>query len=147
MLIWQRFMPLPAISVLGLMLFASPVGQSWSATVWIVIGSVVAVAYGLFVFDGWRKSTVVLDDDGMTVRLPDGVQTWPFEKLIKVRQIGRYRVRMCWDPDIPNKHMHISLDMWNSDGFAEALVDWYAETTGHELPEAEEPHHEEQAAA
>ena len=43
-----------------------------------------------------------------------------------MKQIGKYRVRMCFDPDIPDKHMHMTLDLWHSDDFVDGLLDWYA---------------------
>jgi len=45
---------------------------------------------------------------------------------------------MCFDPDIPDKHMHVTVDLFSSDRFVDALLDRYAETQGHELPEPEE---------
>ena len=52
---------------------------------------------------------------------------------------------MCFDPDIPDTHMHITVDLIDSDGFVDALLDRYAESTGHELPEL--PDHEQAEAA
>jgi hypothetical protein len=58
---------------------------------------------------------------------------------------------MCFDPDIPETHMHISVDLFDSDGFVDALLDRYAQAMGHELPELHtqpeaEAQDEEQAA-
>ena len=52
---------------------------------------------------------------------------------------------MCYDPDIPDKHMHVTVDLFDSDGFVDALLDRYAESQGHWLPEM--PSHEDDSAA
>jgi hypothetical protein len=82
----------------------------------------------------------------MTLYLAEGLATWPYEKLLKVKQIGRYRVRMCFDPDIPEKHMHISIDLFHSDAFVEELLYRYQERTGHELPQADTHEQSHEAA-
>jgi hypothetical protein len=80
---------------------------------------------------------VLLDDEGMTLYVGGTLEAWPYRKLLKVKQIGKYRAKMCYDPDIPDKHMHISVDLFDSDGFVDALLDRYALAMGHELPELE----------
>ena len=134
---WQKFVPLSALPVFALLLAISPIVDGWSQTAWIVAGALTASAVGMYLLQGWLRSAVVLDEDGMTYHGSGGRETWPYEKLLKVKQIGKYRVRMCYDPDIPEKHMHITFDLLNSDGFVDELLDRFEETTGQELAEPE----------
>lgn len=135
---WQKVAPLFVLPVFGGMLALTPWGRGWPIEVWYGIGGVAGALVVVYLVVSWVKSVVVLDERGLTVRTGEGVQTWPYEKLIKVKQIGKYRVRMCWDPGIVDQHLHMSIDLWNADGFVDALLDWYAETTGEEMafPEA-----------
>lgn len=135
---WQKFVPLVALPIFGLLFVASPFTDGWSRTAWVVAGTLVGAAVAAYLLNAWRRSDVVLDDGGMTLHLAGGRETWPYAKLLKVRQIGKYRVRMCFDPDVADKHMHITLDMWSSDAFVDALLDGYAAATGNELAEPEE---------
>jgi hypothetical protein len=144
-LFWQKFAPLFALPVFALVLRFSPITAGWSRTGWEIAGVVVGLAVAAYLLDAWLKSDVRLDDAGVTLYLGRQKETWPYEKLLKVKQIGGYRVRMCFDPDIPDKHMHISVDLFDSNGFVDALLDRYAESQGHDLPEL--PSHEDAAAA
>lgn len=135
---WQRIMPLFALPVFGLLVFVSPVTEGWSRTGWYAAGGVVAAAIGVYLCMAWRASGVQLDDNGLTLQGTSGRETWPYEKLLKVKRTGAFRVRMCFDPDIPDQHMHITLDLANVDYFVDTLLDRYEETTGHELPEPED---------
>ncbi|HLB24645.1 MAG TPA: hypothetical protein VJP07_11170 [Dehalococcoidia bacterium] len=134
---WQKFVPLSALPVFALLLAISPIVDGWSLTAWIAAGVLAALAVGAYLLQAWLRSPVVLDEDGLTFRGSDGRQTWKHEKLLKVKQIGKYRVRMCYDPGIPDKHMHVTFDLFDSDGFTDALLDWYEAATGGELPELE----------
>ena len=113
LLIWMKLLPLLALPVPALFLAISPVSENWSSTTWYVLGAIAAIGAAAYVWRTWTRSVVVLDDAGMTLQLPGGLQTWPYEKLLKYRRIGKYRVRMCFDPDrpdAPHLHMHISAD-------------------------------------
>ncbi len=143
-LLWQKIVPLLALPVFGLFFFVSPVTEGWSRTGWYVAGGVVAVAIAVYLWMAWRTSSVELNDTGLTLWGPSGGrETWPYEKLLKVKQTGAFRVRMCFDPDILDKHMHITFDLVDSNRFVDLLLDRYAEKTGHELPSLSE---EDQAA-
>jgi hypothetical protein len=136
-LFWQKVAPLVVLPVFGLLFIVSPVTEGWSPTAWYVAGGVVAGAIALYLGMAWRVSSIQLDDVGLTLRGASGRETWPYEKLLKVKQIGAFRVRMCFDPDIPDQHMHITFDLVNSDRFVDTLLDRYAEKMGHELPSLE----------
>ena len=135
LLFWRAFVPLFALPVLGGFLAASPIADGWRWRNWAIAGVVVGVAIAGYLLRSWLRSDVTLDERGMTLYASSGLQTWPYEKLLKVKQIGKYRARMCFDPDIPETHMHVSVDLFDSDGFVDALLDRYAEATGHELPD------------
>ncbi len=144
---WQKMVPLLFLPIPVLLVAISPIGQSWGRMQWTAVLSPLGLAVIGYVALAWLRADVRLDGSGMTLCLPGGWQRWPYEKLLKVRQIGRYRVRMCFDPDLseqPELHMHITADFIDSDGFVDALLDRYAETQGHELPAADE--HSEAAA-
>ena len=135
LLFWRAFIPLFALPVLGGFFAASPVVEGWTWRTWTIAAVPVGVAIAAYLFRAWLRSDVILDERGLTLYATSGLQTWSYEKLLKVKQIGKYRVRMCFDPDIPETHMHVSIDLVDSDGFVDAILDWYAETLGHELPE------------
>jgi hypothetical protein len=135
LLFWRAFVPLFALPVLGGFIAASPVVDGWGWRNWAIAGAVVGAAVAAYLLRSWLRSDVIFDERGMTLYATTGLQTWPYEKLLKVKQIGKYRARMCFDPDIPETHMHISVDLFDSDGFVDALLDRYAQATGHELPE------------
>jgi hypothetical protein len=141
---WQKVTPLLALPVFAFMFWLAPFNDGWSGNTWIATGALVLAAAVLYLWAQWCNSAVILDEDGLTYHGRAGSETWPYEKLIKVKEVGRFRARMCYDPDIPDKHWHISFDLFDRDGFVDALLDWYEHTTGHELPE-DDTH--EQAAA
>jgi len=132
---WQKFVPLIALAVLAMFVVVSPVTEGWSQTTWAVAGGVAGAAIAAYLQRAWRTSDVQLDAIGLTLHIGSGQETWPYEKLLKVKQAGKYRVRMCFDPDLPDQHMHITVDVFDSDGFVDALLDRYEDTQGHELPE------------
>ncbi|MEX2246567.1 MAG: hypothetical protein WEC75_07760 [Dehalococcoidia bacterium] len=136
-LLWQKLIPVAWLPFLAGLWAISPIGRTWPAATWIIAG--VAVGGGVLLYFGaaWLRSAIILDDRGMTLWLRGEQQTWPYEKLIKVKGIGRYRARMCWDPDVPDMHRHISIDLFGRDRFMDTLLDRYEETTGRELPELE----------
>jgi len=141
---WQKFAPLFVLPVLAGFLAISPATEGWGRTGWSILGGVVGFGIALYFADAWRTSDVQLDDAGMTLHIGRQKQSWPYEKLLKVKQIGNYRVRMCWDSGIPGTHMHISVDLFDSNGFVDALLDRYAESQGRWLPEL--PSQEDQEA-
>jgi len=134
---WARLYPLVALPVFGVLFVVSPVVDGWSATAWMICGGVVGACIAWYFLKLWRQSIVLLDGEGLTLYVGGTLEAWPYRKLLKVKQIGKYRVKMCYDPDIPDKHMHISVDLFDSDGFADALLDRYALAMGHDLPELE----------
>ena len=119
------------------MLYITPFTQGWSPRTWAIVGGAVGGAIAFYLVRQWRRSAVRLNSAGLTLYLGGRLETWPHEKLLKVKDIGRFRARMCYDPDIPDKHMHISFDLFNRDSFVDALLDWYLETTGNELEDGE----------
>ena len=140
---WQKLVPLIPLPVLAFMLYITPFTQGWSQRTWAIVAAAAAGAIAFYVVKQWSRSAVRLDEGGLTLHLGRKLETWPHEKLLKVKEIGRFRARMCYDPDIPDKHMHISFDLVNRDHFVDALLDWYEESTGHDLSELEsEPHAE-----
>jgi hypothetical protein len=136
-LIWQKLTPLLTLPVFGLFFAISPVTEGWSRTGWYVAGGIVMAAIAVYLLMAWRASSVQLDEVGLTMGRSSGKETWPYEKLLKVKQTGGFRVRMCFDPDIPDKHMHITFDLVDSNRFVDTLLDRYAERMGHELPSVE----------
>jgi len=139
---WQKFAPLFALPVFALILAFSPISSGWGVTGWRIAGIVTGVLVAVYLLDGWRKSDVQLNDDGMRLWIGGKREDWPYEKLLKVKQIGHYRVRMCYDVGLADQHMHVSVDLFNSNGFVDALLDRYAESQGHWLPEM--PSHEDE---
>ena len=98
-LFWQKIVPLLALPVFGLLFIVSPVTESWSGTAWYVAGGIVAAAIALYLWMAWRVSGLELNDVGLTLwGSSGGRETWPYEKLLKVKQTGAFRVRMCFDP-------------------------------------------------
>src|SRR5438552_2186313 len=96
---WQKFIPLFPLPVLAGFLAISPLTEGWSRAAWMLAAGLLVLAVATYLASAWIKSDVVLADDGLTLHGTGGRQTWPIEKLLKVRQIGKYRVRMCFDPD------------------------------------------------
>jgi hypothetical protein len=129
----HRLAPLLGLALPALLLWLSPAGQSWGGTVWIALGVITGALIVAYAAALWLRGGVLLDERGVTLRVPSGVETLPYERLLKVKQIGRYRVRMCFATDDPDVHRHISVDAWNADGLADALIDWTCEMTGREL--------------
>jgi hypothetical protein len=135
---WQKVVPLLALPVLGGFIAISPVVDGWSQTTWLIAGSVIVAGILTYLAVHWQRSAVILDQGGMRFYGVGGWQTWPHEKLLKIKLVGKFRARMCYDPGIENKHMHITFDLFDSRGFEDALLGWYEETTGRsELPELE----------
>jgi hypothetical protein len=132
---WQKVAPLLALPVFGLFIVVSPLVDGWSTRTWIIAGAIAGAAVFAYLLAAWMRSGVLLDGRGLTFHGTGGRQTWGHEKLLKIKQIGKFRVRMCYDPGIEGKHMHISFDLFDSDGFSAALLDWYERTTGRELSE------------
>jgi hypothetical protein len=114
---------------------ASPIVEGWTWRNWAIASAPINLAFAACVVRAWLRSDVILDDRGLTLYATSGLQTWPYAKLLKVKQAGKYRVRMCFDPDIPETHMHITVDLIDSNGFVDAILDRYAAAMGHELPE------------
>jgi hypothetical protein len=135
---WQKVVPLLALPVLGGFIAISPVVSGWSQTTWIIAACVVGAGVLGYLALHWSRSAVILDESGMRFYGVGGWQTWPHDKLLKIKLIGKFRARMCYDPGVENKHMHITFDLFNLTGFEEVLLEWYERTTGNdELPETE----------
>ena len=148
---WQQLVPLIALPAAIVFVAVSPFASGWSTTVWVLVALALAAGAGAYAWNIWRKSDVSLDATGLTLHFFGTRQTWPYAKLWQVKQFGKYRVRMCFDPDLEDKHvhMHITIDVFGADAFVDALLDRYEATTGHELPllESEQDDESEQAAA
>ncbi len=138
---WQELLPLIVLPAAGMIVFRSPVGEGWSGSVWLLVIAVALVAAAAYGWRIWRNGDVLLDEDAMTVRVLGTWQTWPYDKLWQVKQFGKYRVRMCFDPDMEDKgiHMHITIDVFGADAFVDELLDRYEDVTGHELPPLDTP--------
>ena len=104
---WQKVIPLLALPVFAVFVIASPLTDGWSTTAGTISGAIVGLALALYLLNAWRRAAVRLDGQGLTLYLVEGLQTWPYEKLLKVKQIGRYRVRMCFDPDVPDRPLSV----------------------------------------
>ena len=89
-----------------------------------------------------RKAQITLDTDGLTVWRGGGRRTYEWSDLKTVRQIGQYRVRMCFHGEA---HDHVAVDVLDSEGFLEAVVDWHQQSVGGEL-KVNEPYEPEAAA-
>jgi hypothetical protein len=132
---WQKLTPFAALPVFAIMFMASPIDDGWSRQTWLTAGGIFAAIVAFYLAMQWRNSDVVLDDDGLHYHVAGGRQTWPYEKLLNVRQIGKYRVKLCFDPDIPDKHWHVTFDLFNSDAFVDEMMDRYEAVTGEILPD------------
>lgn len=130
----RQLVPLVGVALFGALLFTAPITATWGQTRWGVLGAIVTVAIVRYMSDVWRKAAVLLNEDGLRIYAGRTPQFWPYEKLLKVKQVGRYRVRMCFDiPNDDNTHRHLTADLWRSDAFAAALLDRYAAHQGEEL--------------
>jgi hypothetical protein len=129
----HRLAPLLGLSIPAFFLWISPVGQAWPRNVWIVLGAVTAALAVVYAMRLWQQGFVLLDESGVSLRGPSGPETLPYDELLQVRQIGRHRVRMCFASDEPDVHRHVSVDVRDPDGLADALIDWTCEMTGREL--------------
>lgn len=115
---WQKFVPLPGLAVLGALLAVSPIAGGWSREVWYAMGAVALLAVAAYLANAWAKSTVLLDEHGITLHLPGGRTTIPYKDVIKVKVHGRWRVRLCIDAGLPGRHRHVSMDIWRAADFA-----------------------------
>lgn len=135
---WQKVVPLLALPVLAGFIAVSPVVDGWSRTMWIIAAVLVGLAVLTYLAINWLRAAVTLDEDGLRFYGVGGWQQWPHDKLLKIKTIGRFRARMCYDPGIKDKHMHITFDLFDLHGFEDTLLGWYEETTGRsELPDTE----------
>ncbi len=139
---WQKFAPLFVLPIFAGILAFSPISAGWGPTQWRIAGVITGLAIAVYLLDAWRKSDVQLNDAAMRLWIGGKREDWPYEKLLKLKQIGHYRVRMCFDVGLADQHMHVSVDLFNSNGFVDALLDRYAESQGHWLPEM--PSHEDE---
>jgi hypothetical protein len=131
---WQKFIPLLAIPVLAAPLAVSPLTNGWSTTSWAVAGGIIGIAVAAYLLNAWRRSDVILRPEAMTLWIGSAPESWAYEKLLKVRQGGQSRVRMCFDVDRDDgQHMHVTVDMFDSDAFTDALLDRFAASQGYEL--------------
>lgn len=136
---WQKLVPLIALPAAVVLIAVSPFASGKPPLVWVAGAVALAVATVAYAWNIWRKSEILLDKTGLTLHLLGTLQTWPYGKLWQVKQFGKYRVRMCFDPGFDDNedkhtHMHITVDVFGSDAFVDALLDRYESTTGHELP-------------
>lgn len=143
MLFWQKLLPLLGVAVFGTLVVRAPVTAGWSLTTWSVGGALVGAAIAVYLLRAWQQAKVVLNADGLCLYLGGRSVTWPWQDLLRIKQVGRYRVRMCYDVGRDDgQHTHISIDLTDSDAFTDAMLDRYALAQGEELDDE----HEAQAA-
>src|SRR5690349_11293873 len=81
LLIWLKLFPLLLLPIPALFLAISPVSDGWGASTWYALGAAAAVGAAEYAWRTWSRSSVLLNDGGMSIYLPSGLQTWPYEKL------------------------------------------------------------------
>lgn len=118
---WQKFVPLPGLLVLGGLLAVSPIAESWSRGTWYGIAGAVGLLVAVYLANAWAKSGVLVEQQRVTLHVPGGLQTIDHDDIIKVARHGRWRVRLCVDAGLPDRHRHISMDIWDAAGFVAAL--------------------------
>jgi hypothetical protein len=142
--IWREIASLAGIPVLAFMLWLAPVTSSWSTLQWLLLAGAGAVALAAYFANALRKADITLDDEGLTLWRGRIRRTYAWADLKTVRQIGRYRVRMCFNGE---EHEHVAVDVLTPEAFLEAVVDWHQETIGGELKVNAPPEAETNAAA
>jgi hypothetical protein len=134
LLFWQQLVPLLGIPVFGTAVVRAPVTAGWSMTTWTVAGVLAGGALAVYLVRVWQHAKIVLDADGLRLYLEGHPVTWPWQDLLAIKQVGRYRVRMCYDVGREDgQHTHISIDVTDSDSFTDAMLDRYALSQGEEL--------------
>ncbi|HXK34227.1 MAG TPA: hypothetical protein VNM91_09465 [Dehalococcoidia bacterium] len=118
---WQKFVPLPGLVVLGALLTVSPVADGWPRATWYAVVAVAIVAVAGYLANAWATSAVLLDERGITLHLPGGLTTIGYADLIRATRHGRWRVRLCVDAGLADRHRHVSMDIWDAAGFIAEL--------------------------
>jgi hypothetical protein len=131
--LWQKFVVLPALLFLAGLVYISPTGQEWSWVTWALVLTGLVVGTLAYIGASGMRFYAQLDDDGVTIHSANGEQTYAYAKILRVKEVGKYRARLCVDIDEPDKHRHVSFDLLNRDGFVDALLDRYEDATGGEL--------------
>jgi hypothetical protein len=133
-LLLAKLMMLIGAGVLAAVVGGSSLTAGWSPAVWaaaILAGGTAVAAYG---WRAWQRALIVLDDDGVTMFALGGRHTWPFEHLEGVKRVGNWHVQLCFGAPAPGEpHEHVTGELMRPALFAEAVLDWYAYTQGHEL--------------
>ena len=140
--IWREIASLVGLPVLILLLWFAPVTSDWSRMQWLLLAAGGVLALIAYFANAMRKADIKLDADGLTLWRGGVRRTYGWRDLKTVRQIGQYRVRMCFHGE---EHDHVAVDVLNSEGFLDAVVDWHQETIGGEL-KVNEPYEPEAAA-
>ena len=140
--IWREIASLVALPVFAVLLWVAPVTQGWSLLQWALVGAAAGLALVAYVGRAFKRARITLDDEGVTLWRNGAWRSYAWEDLKTVRQIGAYRVRMCFHGE---EHDHVAVDVLNSEAFLEAVVDWHEETIGGEL-KVNEPYEPEAAA-
>ncbi|MDP9237560.1 MAG: hypothetical protein M3P30_09230 [Chloroflexota bacterium] len=133
-LLWQKLVPLLGVPVFGALLVRAPITAGWSLTTWSVLGALVSAAIAIYLLRAWQQAKIVLNAEGLRMYVAGRAVIWPWQDLLNVKQVGRYRVRMCYDVGRDDgTHTHISIDLTDSDAFTDAMLDRYALSQGEEL--------------
>ena len=131
--LWQKFIVLPGVLFLAGLVYLSPTGQAWSWVTWAFVLTACVAGSLLYVAAAGMRFYAQLDGDAVTLRLASIAQSFPYAEILRVREVGKYRVRLCIDIDDPGVHRHVSFDLLNRDAFVDALLDRYEDVTGDEL--------------
>jgi hypothetical protein len=128
--IWREIASLVALPVFAFMLWMAPVTDSWSLLQWTLLAAAAAACVAAYVARALARARITLDDHGVTLWQVGSWRTHAWADLRTIRQIGAYRVRMCFHGDA---HEHVAVDVLRSDAFLEAVVDWHEQLIGTEL--------------
>ena len=135
-----KLAPAVAFAPFGaLFLATSSISEGWTATTWGIAGAVAMIAAALYTLRLRATSYVEVDDDGIVLPVGAGRQRWHYKQMLKAKQIGRFRVRLCLQGDDPKMHSHVTVDFFDPDSFLDEVAASYEEATGQAFPDAETP--------
>jgi hypothetical protein len=133
-LLLAKLMMLIGVGVLAVVVGGSTLTAGWAPAEWAiaaVAGGGAVAAYG---WRAWQRALIVLDHTGVTMFALGGRHTWPFEHLEGVKRVGNWHVQLCFGAPAPDEpHEHVTGELMRPALFADAVLDWYAYTQGHEL--------------
>jgi hypothetical protein len=131
---WQKIRTMFSLPVIVAMLIYAPFSNGWPLATWVFVGVIITVAYTWYLVQTWRRSDVVLDDEGVTLFHEGSWQSWPYAALNDVRRSGRFRVRMYFNMGQEDRE-RVPTDLLNADDFVDELLDRYEASQGHPLPD------------